>query len=70
MKKIFILLILSAIFNSVSGQVAIGKTSVDNSAVLEVSNLNNKAVLLPRVDIIDVLSNTSPVVAPADGLLV
>ncbi|PIF44408.1 hypothetical protein CLU96_1374 [Chryseobacterium sp. 52] len=69
MKRIYILLFLS-IAHIIYAQVAIGKTSVNASAVLEVSESTNKGVLLPRVDIVDVLSSTSPVNSPTDGLLV
>jgi len=66
-KLIFVLIVLS--FNYVFSQVAIGKSTVDNSAVLEISSLNNRGVLLPRVDIADVL-NSAPVSSPAEGLIV
>lgn len=51
-------------------QVAIGSSTINNSAALQVSESTNKGVLLPRVDIIDILSSTSPVNSPANGLLV
>lgn len=69
MKKSYILLFLS-IAHLIYAQVAIGKNTVNSSAVMEVSESTNKGVLLPRVDIVDILSNTSPVNNPADGLLV
>ena len=58
---------ICSVFNA---QVAIGKTSVDNSAVLDISGATNKGVLLPRVDIVDILNNTSPVSNPKEGLIV
>jgi hypothetical protein len=69
MKKSYILLLL-IIAQTIYAQVAIGKTSVNSSAVLDVSQTTNKGVLLPRVDIVDVLSNSSPVNNPAEGLVV
>jgi hypothetical protein len=69
MKKGFILLLL-AFANLIFGQVAIGKTTVNSSAVLEVSSSSNKGILPPRVDIVDILSSTIPVNAPTDGLVV
>ncbi|WP_123945479.1 hypothetical protein [Chryseobacterium sp. G0186] len=69
MKKSYILLLL-IIAQTIFAQVAIGKSTVNSSAVLDVSSSTNKGVLLPRVDIIDVLSNTSPVNNPAEGLVV
>ncbi|MCT2407103.1 hypothetical protein NZD88_06000 [Chryseobacterium antibioticum] len=70
MKKNYILPLLLAFTNMICAQVAIGQTSVNSSAVLEVSSNTNKGVLLPRVDIIDILNNTSPVNSPANGLVV
>jgi hypothetical protein len=69
MKRNYILLFFS-IAHLCCAQVAIGKTSVNTSAVLEVSESTNKGVLLPRVDIVDVLNNTTPISNPAEGLLV
>lgn len=69
MKKTYILLLL-CIVSIFYAQVAIGKSTINSSAVLEVSESTNKGVLLPRVDIIDILSSTSPVSNPAEGLLV
>ncbi|UKB84786.1 hypothetical protein LF887_03880 [Chryseobacterium sp. MEBOG06] len=69
MKKSYILLLLM-IAQIIYAQVAIGKTSITPSAVLDVSQNSNKGVLLPRVDIVDILSNTSPVNNPAEGLVV
>ncbi|WP_414847221.1 hypothetical protein [Chryseobacterium sp. IT-36CA2] len=68
MKKSYILLLL-IITQTIYAQVAIGKTTVNSSAALDVAS-TTKGVLLPRVDIIDVLSNTSPVNNPSDGLVV
>ncbi len=69
MKKSYILLLL-IIAQTIYAQVAIGKTTVNSSAVLDVASTTNKGVLLPRVDIVDVLSNTSPINSPAEGLVV
>ncbi|WES97320.1 hypothetical protein P2W68_21210 [Chryseobacterium arthrosphaerae] len=69
MKRNYILLLL-IIAQIIHAQVAIGKTSVNGSAALEVSESTNKGVLLPRVDIIDILNKTSPVNNPAEGLVV
>ena len=69
MKRSYILLLL-IIAQTIYAQVAIGKTSLAPSAVLEVSESTNKGVLLPRVDIVDILNNTSPVNSPAEGLVV
>ncbi|MFZ4931161.1 hypothetical protein [Chryseobacterium sp. Mn2064] len=69
MKRSYILLLL-IIAQITYAQVAIGKTTVAPSAVLEVSESTNKGVLLPRVDIVDILNNTSPVNNPVEGLVV
>lgn len=69
MKRSYIMLLFT-IAQITYAQVAIGKTTVNSSAVLEVSESSNKGVLLPRVDIIDILNNTSPVNNPAEGLVV
>ncbi|GEJ45594.1 MULTISPECIES: hypothetical protein [unclassified Chryseobacterium] len=69
MKKSYILLLL-IIVQITYAQVAIGKSTVNSSAVLDVASTTNKGVLLPRVDIVDILSNTSPVNNPAEGLVV
>lgn len=69
MKRNYILLFLS-IAHILCAQVAIGKTNVNTSAVLEISESTNKGVLLPRVDIVDILNNTTPINNPAEGLLV
>ncbi|ROI04407.1 hypothetical protein EGI16_09430 [Chryseobacterium sp. G0240] len=70
MKKSYIILLLLCIVQTLYAQVAIGKTTVTSSAVLDVSQSTNKGVLLPRVDIVDILNNTSPVNNPAEGLIV
>lgn len=70
MKKNYILLVFLITYNLLFSQVAIGKTTVDPSAVLEVSNLGNRGVLLPRIDIVDILNNSLPIASPAEGLLV
>ncbi|MBV8326319.1 hypothetical protein [Chryseobacterium sp.] len=67
-KSYFILLFL--IVQTIYAQVGIGKTTITSSAVLDVSPATNKGVLLPRVDIVDILNNTSPVNNPAAGLVV
>nr|WP_315030987.1 hypothetical protein [uncultured Chryseobacterium sp.] len=69
MKKSYILL-LFIIAQSIYAQVGIGKTTINSSAVLEISESTNKGVLIPRVDIVDILNNTTPVSNPATGLVV
>ncbi|AZB08645.1 hypothetical protein EG344_07250 [Chryseobacterium sp. G0162] len=69
MKKGYILL-LFIIAQTIYAQVGIGKSTVNSSAVLEVSESTNKGVLLPRVDIVDILNNITPVPNPAEGLIV
>lgn len=69
MKKSYILL-LFIIAQTIYAQVGIGKTTVNSSAVLEVSESTNKGVLLPRIDITDILNKTTPVNNPTDGLVV
>ena len=69
MKKGYIVL-LFAIVQIIHAQVGIGKSSINSSAVLEVSESTNKGVLLPTVDIIDILNNITPVANPAEGLIV
>lgn len=69
MKKSYILL-LFIIAQTLYAQVGIGKTTINSSAALEISESTNKGVLLPRVDIIDILNKTTPVNNPAEGLVV
>lgn len=69
--KNYISVILLIFFNTVYSQVVISDMPVSTaSAALEVTNYNNKGVLLPRVDIVDVFDNTKPVSNPANGLIV
>ncbi|WP_288447674.1 hypothetical protein [uncultured Chryseobacterium sp.] len=70
MKKKYTLLLLLIAAQTIIAQVAIGKTIVNNSAVLEVSDSNNKGVIFPRVDIKDQFNKTSPVNNPVEGLMV
>ncbi|AZA92441.1 Uncharacterised protein [Chryseobacterium nakagawai] len=69
MKKGYILL-LFILTQIIYAQVGIGKSTINSSAVLEVSESTNKGVLLPRVDIIDILNNITPVPNPTEGLVV
>lgn len=69
MKKLYII-IFAIIFGSTSAQIGIGTDNIDPSAVLEVSSFNNKGVLFPRVDIVNILDNTKPVNNPSEGLVV
>ena len=69
MKKNYIVILLMLV-NMVYSQVGIGKTILNSSAVLDISNSTNKGVLLPRVDIVDILNNTTPISSPAEGLIV
>lgn len=52
-----------------SAQVGINTTTPDASAALDVSG-NNSGLLIPRVSLEDVLSDSSPIANPAVGLLV
>lgn len=69
MKRNYMLLFLS-IAQMICAQVAIGKTTVSSSAVLDVSESTNKGVLLPRVDLVSLTNTTLPVSNPAEGLVV
>lgn len=66
------LLIFTSIFvlQITNAQVSIGQTTVNSSAALEISSSTNKGVLLPRVDIVDILNQNIPISNPANGLLV
>ncbi|MDM1556254.1 MULTISPECIES: hypothetical protein [Chryseobacterium] len=70
MKKGYILILPIIITQAIYAQVGIGKSTLNSSAILEVSETTNKGVLLPRVDIIDILNNITPVPNPAEGLVV
>lgn len=70
MKKVFILLLVFSLNLFLKSQVSIGKMSADDSAELDVTNISNKGVLLPRVDITDILNAATPVASPKDGLIV
>ncbi|MCU7618855.1 hypothetical protein NZ698_16870 [Chryseobacterium sp. PBS4-4] len=70
MKKIIVTTIMMIFNQIVFAQVGIDITSVDNSAVLELSNSKNKAFLPPRVNITSLLSITTPVANPVEGLIV
>lgn len=70
MKNFLIPILLLAANPVLDAQVAIGKSNVDASAALDVADTGNKGVLLPRVDIIDILNGTTPIASPKEGLIV
>lgn len=69
MKKIFLSFILLILQISYSQEVGINTSTPDNSAVLDVF-ATNKGVLFPRVALVNVVNNTTPVNNPANGLIV
>ncbi|MEY8848653.1 hypothetical protein AB9K26_07545 [Psychroserpens sp. XS_ASV72] len=50
-------------------QVGIGTTNPETSSILDITS-NDKGVLVPRVNLIDVTNGTTPIATPATGLLV
>ncbi|MQP25665.1 hypothetical protein GFJ94_11385 [Flavobacterium sp. LMO8] len=68
MKK---LLLFTIFFVSQSNfsQVGVGTTTPDATAVLDVVS-SDKGVLVPRVSLVDISNTTSPINAPATGLMV
>ncbi len=64
-------MIISVGYSSLFAQnnVGIGTTTPDASAILDIES-NSLGLLIPRVTLIDVFDATSPVNAPATGLLV
>ncbi|MFY0673193.1 MAG: hypothetical protein JXQ87_07300 [Bacteroidia bacterium] len=64
-------LVIIALFlmSSTGILISTGTGNPDGSAMLEVKS-TDKGVLIPRVDLDDISSNTSPVNGPAEGLLV
>ncbi len=71
MSKYLLLFILSStfLFNLSAQNVGIGTATPDNSAKLEIDD-PNRGVLVNRVALVDVTNGTTPVNAPATGLLV
>src|SRR5512146_2300501 len=66
MKKLSLILILAAaMFISARGQVGIGTTTPENSAMLDVSS-NTKGLLIPRMT----TTERTAISAPVDGLIV
>ncbi|MBS1587066.1 MAG: hypothetical protein JSS82_16150 [Bacteroidetes bacterium] len=51
------------------GNVGIGNTSPDASAILDLSNTNNAGILIPKVSLTDT-NQAAPVTSPATGLMV
>ncbi|MCD9855062.1 hypothetical protein LUD75_10110 [Epilithonimonas sp. JDS] len=70
MKKIMISILIMIFSQTVKSQVGIDLQTVDNSAALEMSNSKNKAFLPPRVNITNLVSNTTPIANPVEGLIV
>lgn len=68
MKKILATIISISTFSCLFSQVGIGTTSVNSSAVLEISSSTQKGLLPPRVTMgTDLSSTTTPVTTPAEG---
>lgn len=67
MKKITVLLLFFSTF--CIGQVGIGTTTPDASSILDVTS-NDKGILIPRISLVAVNNLTTPVNAPATGLMV
>lgn len=69
--KLSLLLVFSMVFAMTYAQVAINETGAgpDASAILDLQS-DDKGILIPQLRILDVNSNTDPVVSPAEGLLI
>ena len=69
MKQYILALVISLCLFVSYGQVGIGTTTPDNSAILDITSTDS-GVLVPRVALVDVGNTTTPVASPATGLLV
>lgn len=67
--NIILIVLLSVFIHTSYGQVGIGTTTPDASAMLEINNAN-KGVLIPRVSLTNVTNTTTPINAPATSLIV
>lgn len=67
--NIIIALLLFVVVHTSYGQVGIGTTTPNASAMLEIDNAN-KGVLIPRVALTDVTNTTTPINTPATSLIV
>ena len=69
--KILLLIAITFISSSIFAQVAVNTSGAEAhaSSILDI-NSTDKGLLIPRVDISDVNSNLTPVVNPAEGLIV
>ncbi|MFY0673194.1 MAG: hypothetical protein JXQ87_07305 [Bacteroidia bacterium] len=64
-----VIIIALLLMSSTGILISTGTGNPDGSAMLEIKS-SDKGVLIPRVDLDDISSNTSPVNSPAEGLLV
>ncbi|MGB0431257.1 MAG: hypothetical protein ACPGLV_12345 [Bacteroidia bacterium] len=64
-----VIIIALFLMSSTGILISTGTGNPDGSAMLEIKS-SDKGLLIPRVDLDDISSNTSPVNAPAEGLLV
>ncbi len=69
MKKLLQLSIVFVLFSSSNAQVGIGTTSPNTSSSLDITSTTS-GVLIPRVNLVNILNGTTPVSAPATSLLV
>jgi hypothetical protein len=69
--KLSLFLVFSMVFAMSYAQVAINETGAqpDASAILDLQS-DDKGILIPQLRILDVNSDTDPVVSPAEGLLI
>lgn len=66
MKKLLFLLLLS---NALFSQVGIGTTTPNVSSILDIDS-SNLGVLIPRLSLIDIYDNTTPINNPTQSLLI
>ncbi|WP_460220139.1 autotransporter outer membrane beta-barrel domain-containing protein [Psychroserpens sp. MEBiC05023] len=69
MKKIVFTLLVILNLTSIHAQVGIGTTTPDATSILDI-NANDKGVLVPRINLVDVTNLTTPINSPATGLLI
>lgn len=69
MKKLFIFIFVFVVNLFYAQNVGINTSTPDDSAVLDVF-ASDKGILFPRVSLTDVTNTTTPINAPANGLLV
>lgn len=69
MRNLAVVTFFLLLINTINAQVGINTTSVDASLALDIKS-SDKGVLLPKYDLIDINSSTSPIANPTNGLMI